>query len=66
MPETYIITPNLNGVSFLEVYFRSLLRQTYEDFRVVFIDNGSSDGSVDFIKSNFSEYLGDRIIDRKP
>ncbi|WBF08292.1 glycosyltransferase family 2 protein [Methanothermobacter thermautotrophicus] len=62
MPETYIITPNLNGVSFLEVYFRSLLRQTYEDFRVVFIDNGSSDGSVDFIKSNFSEYLGDRII----
>ncbi|HIH70542.1 MAG TPA: glycosyltransferase family 2 protein, partial [Methanothermobacter thermautotrophicus] len=62
MPETYIITPNLNGVSFLEVYFRSLLRQTYEDFRVVFIDNGSSDGSVEFIKSNFSEYLGDRII----
>ncbi|MGB9837667.1 glycosyltransferase family 2 protein [Methanothermobacter sp.] len=62
MPETYIITPNLNGLRFLDAYFRSIIEQTYTDFRIVFIDNGSSDGSVDFIKKNFGDLINLKIL----
>ncbi|MDI9618849.1 glycosyltransferase family 2 protein [Methanothermobacter sp.] len=62
MPETYIITPNLNGLSFLDAYFRSIMKQTYTDFRIVFIDNGSSDGSLDFIKKNFGDLINQKIL----
>ena len=58
----YIITPNLNGRRFLHGYFTSILKQTYNNFRIVFIDNGSSDGSVDFIKKNFGDLIGNKLI----
>lgn len=48
-----IIIPNFNGIKELEICYASLAKQTYRNFRVILVDNGSSDGSVEFTKSKF-------------
>jgi GT2 family glycosyltransferase len=48
-----IIILNWNGKQYLETCLSSLLRQTYSDFEIIFVDNGSSDGSVEFVKSKY-------------
>lgn len=47
---TYIIIPNLNGKSDLLGCVESLLKQTLKGFEIVIVENGSTDGSVDFVK----------------
>ena len=41
-----IVIPNLNGEAHLPVLLQSLARQSFEDTRIIFVDNGSTDGSV--------------------
>jgi GT2 family glycosyltransferase len=53
MPRVSIIIVNWNGLEHLEVCLDSLRAQTFQDFEVVLVDNGSRDGSVDFIKSRY-------------
>jgi GT2 family glycosyltransferase len=48
-----IIIPNWNGKKFLDTCLESLYKQTYKDFDIIIVDNGSEDGSVEFIKNNF-------------
>lgn len=50
-----IIIPNWNGKKFLKTCLDSLRKQTLKDFEVVLVDNGSIDGSQEFIKRNFPE-----------
>ncbi|HYF52556.1 MAG TPA: glycosyltransferase family 2 protein [Planctomycetota bacterium] len=47
MPSVSIIIVNLNGERLLDDCLNSLNAQTYRDFEVVFVDNGSKDGSVE-------------------
>jgi len=44
-----ILLLNYNGKKYLKDCFNSVLRQTYTDFEIVFVDNGSTDGSFDFV-----------------
>jgi GT2 family glycosyltransferase len=46
---------NYNGRKFLDGCLKSVLSQSYKDFEIIIIDNGSSDGSLDFVKSNFND-----------
>lgn len=55
MQEVTVIIPNLNGESFLKDCLSSLREQTYKDFEVILVDNGSSDNSVSFVQENFPE-----------
>jgi GT2 family glycosyltransferase len=55
MTNTAIIIANWNGLKYLENCFKSLAGQTYQNFEIVFVDNGSNDGSVEFIKLNYPE-----------
>ncbi len=48
--QTTIIIPNYNGLDFLEPCLESLSRQTVHDFKVLVVDNGSSDGSVEWLR----------------
>ncbi len=48
-----IIIVNWNGKKFLKDCLSSVYKQTYKNFNVYFVDNGSIDGSVDFVKKNF-------------
>lgn len=46
-----VVTPNFNGKKFLKDYFDSLNSNSANIGEVIMVDNGSDDGSVDFIKS---------------
>lgn len=54
-PLIEIIIPNWNGKSMLEHCLLSLRRQTYSNFRVIVVDNGSSDGSIELLEDAFPE-----------
>jgi len=43
------------GSDFLEECLTSVLRIDYPNLEVIFVDNGSTDGSVDFVRKNFKE-----------
>ena len=48
--KTTIIIPNYNGLSFMELCFEALEKQTTKDFKILVVDNGSTDGSVEWLK----------------
>lgn len=54
--ETSVIIPSWNGLHLLKISLPSLDRQTYKNFEVIIIDNGSVDGSVDYIEKRFSDF----------
>ncbi len=46
---------NFNGRHFLKECLNAVLSQSFRDFEIVFVDNGSSDGSLDFVKHEFDD-----------
>jgi GT2 family glycosyltransferase len=50
-----VVILNWNGRHFLERCLRSLEIQTFRDFEIVVVDNGSSDGSVPFLEEHFPQ-----------
>lgn len=52
MKKVTIIIPNYNGLHFMEPCMRALERQTCQEFELLVVDNGSSDGSVDWLKEH--------------
>ena len=48
-----VIVLNYNGRGFLDGCLTSLASQTYSDFEVIVVDNGSRDGSPDYIEENY-------------
>ncbi len=54
-PVISVIVVNYNGLPHLKECLDSLKAQTFRDFETIFVDNGSSDGSVEFVENNFAE-----------
>lgn len=50
-PKVTVLMPVFNGVPFLSEAISSILRQTFEDFEFLIIDDGSTDGSGRIIES---------------
>ena len=61
-PPVSIIILNWNGQRYLEGCLNSLRAQTFRGFEVVLVDNGSTDGSVGFVRARF----GDWLVAQKP
>jgi GT2 family glycosyltransferase len=57
MIETSVIIANWNGKKYLKDCLDSLRTQSYKDFKIILIDNGSEDGSVDFLRKNYPEVI---------
>jgi len=55
LDEVSVIVVNWNGKEFLSECLDGLRQQTYQPFSVILVDNGSSDGSVDFIHIYYPE-----------
>src|SRR5262245_4068812 len=55
MERVSIIVPNWNGADLLAVCLESLRRQTFREFVVYVIDNGSTDHSVALMTDHFPE-----------
>lgn len=54
-PQVTIIIPNWNTRRWLPGCLNGLRDQTYQDFQVILIDNGSSDDSVAFVREHYPE-----------
>lgn len=48
-----IIIVNWNGIRWLSDCFGSLARQNYKNYEIVFVDNASKDGSVDWVRKHY-------------
>ena len=46
-----IVIPNYNGKHFLEDCLRSVFAQDIEDQEVIVVDNGSTDGSLEYLNA---------------
>jgi GT2 family glycosyltransferase len=51
-PLVSVIVVNWNGKEYLRDCFQSLCAQTFSDFEVILVDNGSTDGSVEYVQGN--------------
>ncbi|MDX1663626.1 MAG: glycosyltransferase family 2 protein [Candidatus Promineifilaceae bacterium] len=50
-----VIIPTWNGRQHLQTCLEALRRQTFHSFELIVVDNGSTDGSQDFIRHRFPE-----------
>ena len=53
MKSITIVIPNLNGMRYLDGCLKSLQEQSERDFEIILIDNGSTDGSVGWVRSHY-------------
>lgn len=58
MREVSIVIPNYNGKHFLETCLKAVFAQTIENQEVIVVDNGSTDGSLEYL----STFPGVRVI----
>ncbi|WP_432645633.1 glycosyltransferase family 2 protein [Methanobrevibacter sp.] len=47
-----VVTPNYNGEKFLKTFLKSLNEESQYIGEVIIVDNGSSDGSLDYLRNN--------------
>jgi len=50
-----VVIPNWNGKRFLTGCLDSLAKQTYKTLEVIVVDNGSTDGSIEFLAQNYPD-----------
>lgn len=50
-----IVIPNYNGKHFMEPCLASLKEQTCQDYKVLVVDNASTDGSLEYMKEHYPE-----------
>ena len=53
MEEVSVIIPNFNGIAYLDGVLSTLERQTLDNYEVILVDNGSTDGSGSFVTANY-------------
>ena len=51
--EASVIVVGYNNKEFLKDCFTSLLKQSFRGFEIIYVDNSSKDGSVEYIRKNF-------------
>ena len=55
MSDVSIVIPNYNGIAYLKNCLRSLSEQTGVSAEIIVVDNGSGDGSQDYVRRHFPE-----------
>lgn len=55
MPAVSVIITNYNGIKYLKNCIDSLRENSFVDFEIIIVDNGSGDKSTDYIKKNYPE-----------
>ena len=64
-PLVSVVIINHNGIAFVEDCLKSVLSNNYPSFEVIFVDNNSTDGSLEFVKQNFSQDHRLKTIENK-
>jgi len=55
LPLVSILLPVFNGGIFLSVAVRSIIQQTYKNWEILILDDGSTDGAVDKLKETIND-----------
>lgn len=53
--EVSVVIPNWNGLKELKACLPTVLKQSHKSFEVIVVDNGSHDGSVEYLHQNFPD-----------
>lgn len=53
MIKTTVVIPNYNGMKYIENCLLSLMKQSISEYRIIVVDNGSTDGSRELVKEKF-------------
>lgn len=59
MPTVSVIIPVFRVAPFVERCVRSLMEQTFQDVEFIFVDDASTDGSMDIVRNVVAEYERD-------
>lgn len=54
-PLVYVIVLNYNGIDWLSACLTSLMATRYRNFKVMLVDNGSTDESISFVQTAFPQ-----------
>ena len=54
-PKISVIVPNYNHARFIEKRILSILNQTYPNFEIIFLDDASTDNSLEIAKKFYIE-----------
>jgi glycosyltransferase involved in cell wall biosynthesis len=54
-PTVSVIVPNYNHAKYLDLRIQSILSQTYSDFELIFLDDASTDNSLEIIEKYTSD-----------
>ena len=54
-PKVSIIIVNWNSKDYIKNCIDSLLNQTFRDFEIILVDNGSTDGSLEYVEKKYSK-----------
>jgi glycosyltransferase involved in cell wall biosynthesis len=61
-PKISVLMPTFNSGPFLQEAIESILNQSFEDFELIIVDDGSNDGSADLLEKYASKDRRIRII----
>lgn len=64
-PHVSVVLPVYNGTPYLQSALDSILEQTFEDFEVIAIDDGSTDGSLEVLQEAARKDARMRVITRE-
>lgn len=64
-PELSVIVPIFNSELYLEKCIYSILNQTYTNFEVILVDDGSKDHSLDICRKYAQEDKRVRVISKR-
>lgn len=53
MAEVTVVIPNYNGIGYLKDCLDTLKVQSFQDFSALVVDNGSEDGSAEFVRAYY-------------
>ena len=53
MAEVTVVIPNYNGIGYLRDCLDTLNMQSFQDFSVLVVDNGSEDGSAGIVRRDY-------------
>jgi len=56
-PLVSVIIVNYNGRTLLEKCLQSLMKNTYQNFEVILVDNNSEDDSIEFVKNTYPSVI---------